>query len=174
MAKLPKSACSLVNYYGIIPWLNAVTESLESSDIDFVPLLIDVGKNFFDSFTERNMKDKFSLLTFLQFLLNLKCVMTTKSVTVSCFVIYIDIVEKMLCFKGIYLSEKHMNELFELAENVLGTMEDCKNLLIYGSEFASREIDDLLEDKNSTARKSVRKLILRYHFSKIIFSKNVN
>lgn len=174
VAKLPKSACSLVNYYGIIPWLNAVTESLESSDIDFVPLLIDVGKNFFDSFTERNMKDKFSLLTFLQFLLNLKCVMTTKSVTVSCFVIYIDIVEKMLCFKGIYLSEKHMNELFELAENVLGTMEDCKNLLIYGSEFASREIDDLLEDKNSTARKSVRKLILRYHFSKIIFSKNVN
>lgn len=138
-----------------------------------MPLLIDIVKNIFESLTKRNVKDKYSLLILLQVLLTLKSVMTPKTITVSCFVTYVDTLEKILCFKGVYLPEKHMKELLELTKDLLGNMRECEDLLMHGSEFASKEIENQLEDENSFARKSFRNLVFRYNSSKMMFKNDL-
>ena len=148
-----------------MPWLDAITDRVETSDSDFVPLLIDITKNFLDSFLAKKVTDKFRLFALMHVFMTLKSAMTNKTVTVSCFTTYIDSLEKILGFKDLYLSQKHMKDLLELFKQLLGYVEEFEDLLEYGSEFALHECDDQKE-KVSAARKSFRKLILKWHSCK--------
>lgn len=154
-----------------MPWLDAITDRLDTSDSDFVPLLIEMTKNFLDSFLAKKVTDKFRLFVLMHVLLTLKSAMTKKTVTVSCFTTYADTLERILAFKDLHLSEKHMKDLLELAKELLGSVKECEDLLEYGSEFALIESDDQ-EEKLAIACKSFRKLILKWHSCKKFLPKN--
>ena len=166
IAKIPKSALLLVNCYGIMPWLDAVTDRLDNSDADFVPLLIDITANFLDSFLKRKVSDKFPSFVLMHVLLTLKSTLTSKNVTIPSFTTYVETLEKVLVSKDLHLHQKHIKDLLELAKDLLGCMEECEDLLENGSTFAAKEINNVSEDEVVIARKSFRKLILRYHSHK--------
>ncbi|XP_012269209.2 nucleolar pre-ribosomal-associated protein 1 isoform X2 [Athalia rosae] len=161
--KIPNAALLLTTGYGLLPWLNEVTYSLNEDDLDFISIFINVIWNLFESLKKSNKKCEVLDYMLLSTMMNLK-IHLSRNTDIESYKNYIVLLEKIVSTRpSVFsksLSVNHIQELVQLSKIILGEVDECEDLMQFGAKFFMKNLNSDCQDDVAVAKNSLRKLII--------------
>lgn len=168
--KIPNACVLLVTGYGLLPWLHEIIYLSDTHDTDFVTVLIDVICHIFESLAKSTEKTEDMYFMLLKTTLNLKRHISCRNTDIKSYKNYITTLEKITSVKANEfcknLSIKDMTELVHLSKTILGEVNECEDMLQFGSKFSKKTSSSLGEDDITIAKYGLKKLLIMWCSSK--------
>ncbi|XP_015600464.1 nucleolar pre-ribosomal-associated protein 1 [Cephus cinctus] len=166
--KLQKAAWILVSGYALLPWLHEAAESIDSRDMELFNTTVSLLKNLLKSIPQNHLKSGHARTMILSILLTLKSRLP-KNVSLTCYTNYIEALKNTLTNKNICkgLSKKDVKDIIDMSKKLLGSINDCEDMLTYSCEFSVKTSDSLSNDELTIAKISLKELIFTWYNHRI-------
>lgn len=158
--KITKASILFIECYGLLPWLLEVVKNLNKYEVQHIELIVKIMNKLLN--TILNIKG--DVIHYKLMLLNIALCLKSylvKDIKIKTFILYIDILQKLILLKHIKIivTKECILEILEFSKKLLDNIEECDDMLRFGCEYVTK-IDFLKnDDEIEIAKNSLRTLI---------------
>nr|CAD7260110.1 unnamed protein product [Timema shepardi] len=169
--KIPEAAPLLVSSYGILSWLEQIIQQLKPGD-EHVKTILHILASLWNTLVNSPSSSKdnclsdvshHTLLLLLDLFTKFKVKMSPKELDIYLATVY-KVLSLQNCGKVLdAMTFTHMTSILHFSKEILGSIEDCEDLLHFGYQFYKISSEDVKEkDDFVLARYNLRRLTVEW------------
>nr|XP_031843473.1 nucleolar pre-ribosomal-associated protein 1 [Nomia melanderi] len=158
--RITKGSILLIKGHGLLPWLFNITMGLHDHEVQYVDLIIKIVDTLLNIILKMKEDTVHYKLMLLNIVLNLKSKLP-KNIKMAIFILYINILQKLLLSKHMKMvvTKEHVMEILEFSKKLLGNMDECENMLRFGSEYITKVDCSENDNEVEVARNCLRTMV---------------